>query len=100
MVLPAMAYAVNPALFSKVGYTFDQFAPVSIVTKGPLVLVVHPSLGVNSVKELIALAKAEARQARTTAPAATAPRCIWPPRCSSSWPASISSTSPTRARTT
>lgn len=57
IVLPAMAYAVNPALFSKVGYTFDQFAPVSIVTKGPLVLTVHPSLGVKSVKELIALAK-------------------------------------------
>lgn len=57
IVLPAMAYAVNPTLFSKVGYSFDQFAPVSIVTKGPLVLTVHPSLGVKSVKELIALAK-------------------------------------------
>lgn len=57
IVLPAMAYAVNPTLFSKPGYTFDQFAPVSIVTKGPLVLVVHPSLGVKSVQELIAMAK-------------------------------------------
>jgi len=57
MVLPAMAYAVNPALFSKVGYKFDDFAAVSIVTKGPVVLVVTPSLGVNSVQELIALAK-------------------------------------------
>lgn len=59
LVLPAIAYAVNPALFSKVGYSFDQFAPVSIVTKGPLVLTVHPSLGVKSVQELIALAKAK-----------------------------------------
>ena len=59
IVLPAMAYAVNPSLFTKVGYTFDQFVPVSIVTKGPLVLVVHPSLGVKSVKELIELAKKE-----------------------------------------
>ena len=58
LVLPAMAYAVNPALFGKVNYTFDQFAPVSIVTKGPLVLVVTPSLGISSVKELIARAKA------------------------------------------
>jgi tripartite-type tricarboxylate transporter receptor subunit TctC len=57
MVLPAMAYAVNPSLFSKVGYKFDDFAAVSIVTKGPVVLVVSPSLGVNSVGELIALAK-------------------------------------------
>jgi len=57
MVLPAMAYAVNPALFGKVGYKLDDFAAVSIVTKGPVVLVVSPSLGVNSVQELIALAK-------------------------------------------
>lgn len=57
LILPAMAYAVNPALFSKVNYTFDQFSGVSIVTKGPLVLVVHPSLGVNSVQELVALAR-------------------------------------------
>ena len=59
LVLPAMAYAVNPSLFADVGYTFDQFTPISIVTEGPLILVVHPSLGVKSVEELIALAKRE-----------------------------------------
>ena len=64
IALPAMAYATNPSLFSKVGYSFDQFAPVSIVTKGPLVLVVHPSLGVKSVKELIDLAKSKPGKAR------------------------------------
>ena len=59
LVLPAMAYAVNPSLFSNAGYAFDQFVPVSIVTSGPLVLVAHPSLGVKSVQELIDLAKAQ-----------------------------------------
>jgi tripartite-type tricarboxylate transporter receptor subunit TctC len=59
LVLPAMAYAVNPSLFSNVGYTFDQLVPVSIVTSGPVVLVVHPSLGVKSVQELIDLARAQ-----------------------------------------
>jgi tripartite-type tricarboxylate transporter receptor subunit TctC len=59
LVLPGMPYAVNPSLFLHAGYSFDQFAPVSIVTKGPLVLVVHPSLGVQSVQELIALARAQ-----------------------------------------
>ncbi|MGP0090461.1 MAG: tripartite tricarboxylate transporter substrate binding protein [Xanthobacteraceae bacterium] len=57
LVLPALPYAVNPTLFRQVPYSFDQFAAVSIVMKGPLILVVHPSLGVNSVQELIALAK-------------------------------------------
>jgi tripartite-type tricarboxylate transporter receptor subunit TctC len=59
LVLPAMAYAVNPSLFSNPGYTFDQLVPVSIVTSGPVVLVVHPSLGVTSVQDLIDLAKAQ-----------------------------------------
>jgi tripartite-type tricarboxylate transporter receptor subunit TctC len=58
LVLPAIAYAVNPALFSKVSYSFDQFAAVSVVSKGPLVLVVTPSTGIASVKDLIARAKA------------------------------------------
>ena len=62
MILPAMAYAVNPSLYSKVPYTFDQFTPVSIVAKGPLVLVVTPNSGINSVKDLIAAAKAKPGQ--------------------------------------
>ena len=59
MILPAMAYAVNPSLYSKVPYTFDQFTPVSIVAKGPLILVVTPTAGINSVKDLLAAAKAK-----------------------------------------
>lgn len=62
IVLPAMAYAVNPALFKRVPYAFGDLAPVSIVTKGPVILVVHPSLGVNSVAELIAAARAKPGQ--------------------------------------
>lgn len=62
LILPAMAYAVNPSLYSKVPYTFDQFTPVSIVARGPLILVVTPNAGINSVKELIAAAKAKPGQ--------------------------------------
>lgn len=62
LILPAMAYAVNPTLYSKVPYRFEDFTPITIVAKGPLVLVVAPSLGVNSVKELIAAAKAKPGQ--------------------------------------
>ncbi|HYC49100.1 MAG TPA: tripartite tricarboxylate transporter substrate binding protein [Burkholderiales bacterium] len=59
IILPAMAYAVNPYLYSKVPYTFEQFTPVTIVAKGPLVLVVTPNSGIGSVKELLAIAKAK-----------------------------------------
>lgn len=62
MILPAMAYAVNPYLYTKVPYTFEQFTPVTIVAKGPLVLVVTPNGGINSVKDLIAIAKAKPGQ--------------------------------------
>lgn len=57
MVLPAMAYAVNPSLYTKVPYAFDDFTAVTIVAKGPLVLVVHPSFEAKSVGELINMAK-------------------------------------------
>src|SRR5688572_29582561 len=62
LILPAMAYAVNPYLYSKVPYAFEQFTPVTIVAKGPLVLVVTPNAGINSVKDLMATAKAKPGQ--------------------------------------
>jgi tripartite-type tricarboxylate transporter receptor subunit TctC len=56
------AYVVNPTLYSKVAYSFNDFAPVSLLAKTPLVLVVHPSLPANSVKDLIALAESQTTQ--------------------------------------
>jgi len=58
MLLVPAGYAANPALYQSLPY--DQakdLAPVTVLASGPLVLVVHPSLPVKSVKELIALAK-------------------------------------------
>jgi tripartite-type tricarboxylate transporter receptor subunit TctC len=46
-------------LLDKVPYDHEQeLAPVSLTSRSPNILVVHPSLPVNSVKDLIALAKA------------------------------------------
>jgi len=46
-------------LLEKVHYDYEkELIPVCLTTRSPAVLVVHPSMGVNSVKELIALAKA------------------------------------------
>ena len=58
LIVPA-GYAANPALYKSLPY--DQardLAGVSHLASGPLVLVVHPSLPVRSVKDLLALAKA------------------------------------------
>ena len=49
-------------LIQKVSYDMGDFAPVTLVGRQPNVLVVHPGLGVASVKDLIALAKAKPGQ--------------------------------------
>lgn len=53
----SIAHAVNPWLHKINFDPIKSFTPVSILASGPNVLVVHPSLPVNSVKELVALAK-------------------------------------------
>ncbi len=48
----------NPVLYQNTGFDpLKDLAPITLVAKSKSVLVVHPSTGVNSVQELIALAK-------------------------------------------
>jgi tripartite-type tricarboxylate transporter receptor subunit TctC len=55
--------AVNPGLFRKLPYDpVRDFAPITLLGAGGYILVVHPSLPVKSVKELIALARARPGQ--------------------------------------
>ena len=52
-------HAVNPSLYPKMPYdAVKDFAPITRVAITPNVLVVNPALPVNSVKELVAYAKA------------------------------------------
>lgn len=53
-------FAINPAVRAKLPFDpINGFTPIALVARSPFILVVHPSLPVKSVKELIALAKAE-----------------------------------------
>ncbi len=55
--------AVNPGLYPKLPYDpLRDYAPITLLGNGAYVLVVHPSLPVKSVKELIALAKSRPGQ--------------------------------------
>jgi len=55
--------AVVPAMYGKLSYdTARDFVGVTEIAVSPLLIVVHPSLPVKSVKELIALAKARPGQ--------------------------------------
>jgi tripartite-type tricarboxylate transporter receptor subunit TctC len=51
--------AINPAVYDKMPYDpIKDFAPVTAVVSGPVLLIVTPSLPAKSVKELVALGKA------------------------------------------
>ena len=57
-VLIANATIAMPSLFARLPFDVRKdLSPVSLVGYGPLVLVVHPSLPVKSVKDLVALAR-------------------------------------------
>ena len=55
--------AIIPNVQKKIPYDpVRDFAPVSLVASAPLLVVVHPSLPVTSIKQLVALAKAKPAQ--------------------------------------
>ena len=63
MVGTASTFAAAPGLYRRLAYDpTKDFSPIMLFATVPFVLVVHPSLGVNNVKELIALAKSKPGQ--------------------------------------
>jgi tripartite-type tricarboxylate transporter receptor subunit TctC len=55
--------AINPAMYKKVPYdSVRDFAPISQVISAPNMLVVHPSIPVKTVKELVAFTRARPGQ--------------------------------------
>jgi tripartite-type tricarboxylate transporter receptor subunit TctC len=60
LVTDGTSFVVNPHLYDKVPYDpFKDFEPVSLAVTTTQVLAVNPSLPVHTVKELVALLKAE-----------------------------------------
>jgi len=52
--------SINPGIYTKLSYDPEKdFAPITMTTSYPYILVVNPSLGVKSVAELVALAKSK-----------------------------------------
>jgi tripartite-type tricarboxylate transporter receptor subunit TctC len=58
LVMVSTTHVISPHLYKKMTYDpVKDFAPVMKLVEGPYVMVVHPSLGVSSVRDFIALAK-------------------------------------------
>jgi tripartite-type tricarboxylate transporter receptor subunit TctC len=51
-------HTTNPAVYARLPYDpLEDFEPISLIAESPFVLLVHPSLPVRSIKELIAFAR-------------------------------------------
>ena len=60
LLVVTVGHAVNPALYPKLAYdTEKDLKPVAMLANLPSILVIGPSLKVNSVQELIALARSQ-----------------------------------------
>ena len=63
VLLNTSSLAISPAIYQKLPYdTLRDLAPVTLAASAPNLMVVHPSVPVKSVRELIALAKARASE--------------------------------------
>ena len=53
------SYAINPSLYKDLPFDpVKDLAPITLIAEAPFLLVVHPSMPVRSVKDLVAMAKA------------------------------------------
>ena len=58
LLITSSTFGVNPSLYQKLPYDpIRDIAPITLLAAAPNILVVHPSLPVKTVKELIALAR-------------------------------------------
>src|SRR5882757_10851340 len=59
LLITSSAYVVNPGLYARIPYDpYTDFAPIAELATSPNVILVDPRLGVNSIADLIARAKA------------------------------------------
>ena len=58
ILVVSSSYSINPSLYSNLPFDPQKdLTPVSLLAEAPFILVVHPSVPVRTVKELVALAK-------------------------------------------
>ena len=69
LLVTSSAYVVNPGLYEKIPYDpYKDFAPIAELGTSPNVILVGPKLGINSIAELIARAKANPNELNYASP--------------------------------
>src|ERR1700754_4062869 len=60
LLITSSAYVLNPSLYAKIPYDpYKDFAPIAELGTSPNVILVDPKMGINSLSDLIAHAKAD-----------------------------------------
>ncbi len=63
ILMAPTSHVINPSIYSKLPYdTVKDFVPITLAASATILLVVHPSVPVKSVRELITFAKARPGQ--------------------------------------
>src|SRR5712664_1203642 len=69
LLITSSAYVVNPGLYAKIPYDpYKDFAPIAELGTSPNVILVGPKLGINSIADLIARAKADPNELNYASP--------------------------------
>jgi tripartite-type tricarboxylate transporter receptor subunit TctC len=69
LLITSSAYVVNPGLYAKIPYDpYKDFAPIAELGTSPNVILVNPTLGINSVADLVARAKADPNELNYASP--------------------------------
>jgi tripartite-type tricarboxylate transporter receptor subunit TctC len=69
VLITSSAYVVNPGLYAKIPYDpYKDFAPIAELGTSPNVILVDPKLGVNSIADLVARAKANPNELNYASP--------------------------------
>lgn len=71
VIAPFGATIVNPAVYAKLPYDPAQLLPLSIVASFPFVLVVRGDSGINSIADLVKVAKDDPKKANYGTPSVT-----------------------------
>jgi tripartite-type tricarboxylate transporter receptor subunit TctC len=71
LLVISSAFVVNPGLYAKIPYDpFKDFAPITELGTTPNAILVSPKIGINSIAELIARAKAKPNEFNYASPGA------------------------------
>jgi len=74
IMIAAVTHVLVPLMFKTSFDVIKDFAPVATLSRGEFVLVIHPSLPVNNLQELLALAKARPGQLNYASTGAGSPQ--------------------------